>query len=374
MSSNIPVGLLSPLCPSLCLLIRLINFPQTRRITRASQRSDENALRGRPLTTRAGTKASALSSVTASAPGPSKPNAATDAITQHKRKREALGEVTNNSRNKNTAPKVPAKTSAHVKPEVVIPTRAVRPTAKAPPRKTRVDSVTSVTTGIPDKKKKEVRRTESSTVVDEPGPTLYRVARRIVSATATTTVEAGARVKGSSLPKAIQAEPEEPEDEDDAEPETEEEAEAEAEIEERVFKKRRTSSEGDVEAAVESIEDDQLDEERDFVTNEVNKAAPTNPNDIAERDGEAEVIDEEEEDEEEENSEAEVTGWDDLDAKDADDPYMVSEYVVEIFQYLSQCEVIGRHTLYSYFFLIFSFFLKRTKHYRVLTICITRKN
>lgn len=32
--------------------------------------------------------------------------------------------------------------------------------------------------------------------------------------------------------------------------------------------------------------------------------------------------------------------WDDLDAEDADDPLMVSEYVVEIFDYMRQLEVI----------------------------------
>lgn len=113
-----------------------------------------------------------------------------------------------------------------------------------------------------------------------------------------------------------------------------EDAEAEVdvdiEIEERVFKKRRTSSEGDIEAAVD--DEDQPDEEQDFVTNEVDEAVPTKLNGIVEQDAEAEAIDEGEDDE------AEVTGWEDLDAKDADDPYMVSEYVVDIFKYLSQCE------------------------------------
>jgi len=47
------------------------------------------------------------------------------------------------------------------------------------------------------------------------------------------------------------------------------------------------------------------------------------------------LIDVPELDEEEE----EVTGWDDLDADDIDDPAMVSEYVVDIFKYLSDCEV-----------------------------------
>lgn len=38
-------------------------------------------------------------------------------------------------------------------------------------------------------------------------------------------------------------------------------------------------------------------------------------------------------------AEPEEEQWDDLDAEDADDPLMVSEYVVEIFEYLKQVEV-----------------------------------
>ncbi len=35
-----------------------------------------------------------------------------------------------------------------------------------------------------------------------------------------------------------------------------------------------------------------------------------------------------------------VVDWDDLDAEDAGDPLMVSDYVVEIFEYMNQLEVI----------------------------------
>jgi G2/mitotic-specific cyclin 2 len=41
----------------------------------------------------------------------------------------------------------------------------------------------------------------------------------------------------------------------------------------------------------------------------------------------------------EEEADPECSAWDDLDADDLDDPLMVSEYVVEIFQYLKQVEV-----------------------------------
>ena len=37
-----------------------------------------------------------------------------------------------------------------------------------------------------------------------------------------------------------------------------------------------------------------------------------------------------------------VQDWDDLDAEDEDDPLMVSEYVVDIFNYLKKVEVMTR--------------------------------
>jgi G2/mitotic-specific cyclin 2 len=41
--------------------------------------------------------------------------------------------------------------------------------------------------------------------------------------------------------------------------------------------------------------------------------------------------------------------WDDLDADDINDPFMVSEYVVEIFEYMKELEV-QLHTLLIFFF------------------------
>jgi len=42
---------------------------------------------------------------------------------------------------------------------------------------------------------------------------------------------------------------------------------------------------------------------------------------------------------EEREADPEGDEWDDLDAEDADDPLMVSEYVVEIFKYMKEVEV-----------------------------------
>ena len=85
----------------------------------------------------------------------------------------------------------------------------------------------------------------------------------------------------------------------------------------RVFKKRRTSSEVPEETP-EADEEAQLRAEEEAavkITAEIEAYA-----DGAEAD-------------------PEHSAWDDLDADDIDDPLMVSEYVVEIFQYLKQVEV-----------------------------------
>jgi G2/mitotic-specific cyclin 1/2 len=75
----------------------------------------------------------------------------------------------------------------------------------------------------------------------------------------------------------------------------------------RVFKKRRTSSEAPVSEA-------QLFEEQ--VAADLEALADAEP-----------------------EADPEGDEWDDLDAEDADDPLMVSEYVVEIFHYMKEIEV-----------------------------------
>ena len=86
----------------------------------------------------------------------------------------------------------------------------------------------------------------------------------------------------------------------------------------RVFKKRRTSSEPPVSEA-------QLFEEQ--VAADLEALADAEP-----------------------EADPEGDEWDDLDAEDADDPLMVSEYIVEIFQYMKEIEVrlksfLGPHSL-----------------------------
>lgn len=85
----------------------------------------------------------------------------------------------------------------------------------------------------------------------------------------------------------------------------------------RVFKKRRTSSE--------APEEPEVTEEARLRAEEEEAAAKI----AAELEAYAE----------EPEADPENSPWDDLDADDNDDPLMVSEYVVEIFNYLKQVEV-----------------------------------
>jgi G2/mitotic-specific cyclin 1/2 len=102
------------------------------------------------------------------------------------------------------------------------------------------------------------------------------------------------------------------------------EPEEDEEEEQRVFKKRRTSSDApEPESKVEEEEED------------VEAALE------ARLGAEMRAFAKQEEADPEE-------GWDDLDAEDGDDPLMVSEYVVEIFQYMRQLEV----SVYSLLFLV----------------------
>jgi G2/mitotic-specific cyclin 2 len=86
--------------------------------------------------------------------------------------------------------------------------------------------------------------------------------------------------------------------------------------EEPALKRRRTSSEGNVEAVG----------EEELVTASL----------------ELEPVQEDNEEEvkvEKKVSAEDVEGWDDLDADDIRDPVMVSEYVHDIFDHLKKCEV-----------------------------------
>jgi len=86
----------------------------------------------------------------------------------------------------------------------------------------------------------------------------------------------------------------------------------------RVFKKRRTSSEAPVSEA--QMFEEELRHNSDAGAADLKAFANAEP-----------------------EADPEGDEWDDLDAEDADDPLMVSEYVVEIFKYMKELEV--RYTL-----------------------------
>ncbi|KAF8503014.1 A/B/D/E cyclin [Hysterangium stoloniferum] len=261
----------------------------TRRATRATQLRDENAVKGKIA--RGVAKAGTAATVTTTA-GPSKESAILDANVQNKRKREALGEVTNNNKDKAQAPKGISKEGKIVKPHVLVPPKATRQIVRGPLRKVRSTAITST---------KENDINEDAMLIDEPPPalTLHRVTRKL-NARTTTTEE--------KLTELVEDVDELGEEEGDY-----------AEGAEPAHKRRRTSSEGDVEAAVETELEVHPDEETATAQPELEAFTLSVPD-----------VDEEEEEE--------VTGWDDLDKDDFDDPYMVSEYVVDIFKYLCECE------------------------------------
>jgi G2/mitotic-specific cyclin 2 len=261
-----------------------------------------------------GTAKSGTTAATAATAGPSKPTASAatlDANLQHKRKREALGEVTNNNKNKGIGKGI-QKDGNTAKPHVLIATRPVRPTIKAPPRKIRAASA------IPPKEsdnqdEQGLELDEDAMIVDEPAagpaphPTLHRVTRRVTTRASTAHASAPTARR---LTKNSNAD-------DDVDKE-----QVEDEDTQRAFKRRRTSSEADVEAVVETQAEVEASPEKDGVVSkhEPEADAPASPTN-------------------EEADDAAVTGWVDLDKDDFDDPYMVSEYVVDIFKYLSECEV-----------------------------------
>ena len=226
-----------------------------------------------------------------------------DTNTQNKRKREALGEVTNNNKNKNPSKGLP-KDGKIAKPHVLITTKSVRPTVKAPVRQTRASvAAAGKEIDIPEEDYEE-GQDDNAMLVDEPVPHVTQHQSGTLAATrhkrVTQHKKSGIVVAGHRT-HAVAVDVHEQADDADAH---------------RAFKKRRTSSEAGDEALVET----EVEVQATLQNNVVPQGGLI---DVA-------VLDEEEE---------EVTGWDDLDADDADDPAMVSEYVVDIFKYLSDCEV-----------------------------------
>lgn len=219
-----------------------------------------------------------------------------------KRKREALGEVTslvtnNKGKGKAAGVKEKEKESGELKEKfdgVVIKTKATTTTTSLRPptriigstlkRVTRT-TVTAQTQALDNVV--EVPDEDAMAVDDQPA-----VASRRVSA----------RSAGSSRRVQVR------EQEDDAEAT-------------RVFKKRRTSSEAPVSEA--QMFEEELRRNSDIGAADLEVFA----NEVREADPEGDE-------------------WDDLDAEDADDPLMVSEYVVEIFKYMKEMEVYSPFSHY----------------------------
>lgn len=339
MNSNIPVSSFY-----LSYVSRLLLF-QTRRVTRATRttvlRDKENATaragrpatRAKPPTTAApeNVKPTGLARATASTAATRAKTVAVaaskvDPAAQGKRKREALGEVPKPPENRaakpvNTGPGPSAlKGKERVKElkekfdGVVLKKAAAATTATSTvrrPLRTVVDATTTATNVA-------VRRTRASAAAEhlqqqrqqlqqvkeepqpdddamavDPEPVVQVVApRRFVAARAS-----AASVSGQS---SAHAQPGSHRRSSARQPKREEEDEEAS----RICKKRRTSSDApedeaaEVENAVRLKEEQEVDPFRNQ--------------------------------------------WTDLDAEDADDPLMVSEYVVEIFEYLKEVEVSVR--------------------------------
>jgi hypothetical protein len=302
-----------------------MSHPQTRRVTRttrtATSKDSENA-NARPsrISTRA--KPGSLATATATTTGGTSRATAGTAASRAKmasvgdskldapvgkRKREALGEVTLVTNNKSTAAGDKPKEKVDLKKEkfdgVVLKSKTVA--ARQPLRTvagTRQSTKTTTATirgTVLEEVKEETKAIklpdEDAMVVDLPPPAhqlpSITVRRSLVgreSVVALRRSDVLRRVSGRSTMAAKQ--------------QVAEDTEAD-----RVFKKRRTSSD--------APEEDPEEEAAASITAEIEAYA-----DDAEAD-------------------PEHSAWEDLDADDIDDPLMVSEYVVDIFKYLKEVEV-----------------------------------
>ncbi|KAF9457551.1 cyclin-like protein [Collybia nuda] len=303
------------------------NIP-TRRVTRTTRtttaKDNENA-NARPsrITTRA-KPTSLLATTTATATGGSRATAGTAAsrakmningdpkadATAGKRKREALGEVTGLVTNNRLTAAGKGKDKEDPKKEkfdgVVLKSKTI--VARQPLRTvagTRQGQVSKTAPGEVKEDNEVVKVSDDNAmIVDPPPPTLpsITVRKSIIAkenaAAAIRRSDAHRRASARSIATAQR--------------QAAEDVEAD-----RVFKKRRTSSE--------APEDSEATEEAKLRAEEEEAAVR-----IAE---ELEAYAEEPE------ADPDNSPWDDLDADDNDDPLMVSEYVVEIFNYLKQVEL-----------------------------------
>ena len=236
-----------------------------------------------------------------------------DAVPQVKRKREALGEVPKVPENLKGKPassvgstdlkgKEKVKEVKESFEGVILKHTTTTTTTTRRPLRTVVDesSTTTAVAATTHRTRNTTSRQlqplrehdEDAMAVDPQPPAPVPSPKRFVAAREAqrTGVPAASRV-----PRRV-SKPSKPEDED------EEEAH-------RVFKKRRTSSDmPDVDA--EALQEEEVE----------NAVAP--------------------------KEEEETENWVDLDADDCDDPLMVSEYVIEIFEYLKEVEVRPSFTAY----------------------------
>ncbi|KAG2132710.1 cyclin-like protein [Suillus bovinus] len=234
-----------------------------------------------------------------------------DLALQGKRKREALGEVTTKNINKNKAAATAAKDGKGKGKEVVPPTKETfdgvvikaKPTIPlrqipVPARRTTRSVIAPEVKPLKDVKEEPVVNDDDAMAVDDhppaPEPTRRVSTRRSGANTQQVINQEVQRVQATRRTSSHLV----------LKTEVHEEVQ-----DDRVFKKRRTSSD-----APETDIDEQAQHEAEVAAVLDVDVAPE-----ADPDGDE---------------------WDDLDAEDADDPLMVSEYVVEIFKYMKQTELI----------------------------------
>ncbi|KAG2135298.1 cyclin-like protein [Suillus clintonianus] len=235
-----------------------------------------------------------------------------DPALQGKRKREALGEVTTKNINKNKAAATAAKDAKGKGKEVAAPTKEtfdgvvikakptipLRQTTATTIRRTTRSAIAPVVKPLKDVKEEPVVNDEDAMAVDD-HPPAPEPSRRVST-----------RRSGANTQQVITQEVQRVQTTRRTSSHLVLKAETQDEVQDdRVFKKRRTSSD-----APETDIDEQAQHEAEVAAVLDDDVAPE-----ADPDGDE---------------------WDDLDAEDSDDPLMVSEYVVEIFKYMKLTELI----------------------------------
>jgi G2/mitotic-specific cyclin 1/2 len=233
-----------------------------------------------------------------------------DLALQGKRKREALGEVTTKNINKNKVAATAAKDGKGKGKEVAPPTKETfdgvvikaKPTIPlrqitAPTRRTTRSVIAPEVKPLKDVKEEPLVNDEDAMAVDD-HPPAPEPSRRVST-----------RRSGANTQQVITQEVQRIQATRRTSSHLVFKAEAQDEVQDdRVFKKRRTSSD-----APETDIDEQAQHEAEVAAVLDVDVAPE-----ADPDGDE---------------------WDDLDAEDSDDPLMVSEYVVEIFKYMKLNEL-----------------------------------